>query len=199
MGSAALPFEAQPLALLFAMMVRRGVDSLMHDEAGSIRSQPMPFQSLPFLPDLAEILRPWLTVTTADDSTPSAINCESSSSPNEKTPVLQGFEDDCGLVRIAENQEPPFGLEPKTYALRKRRPASVTTKPDEGLQPVQVAGCTNGCTRKPENDRGCTPAESATEPVDSELSKVIGAWPTLPVHLKAAVMALVATVQNSSR
>ena len=90
-------------------------------------------------------------------------------------------------------------LEPKTYALRKHRPASVTTKPDEGLQPVQVAGCTNGCTREPENDLGCTPAESATEPVDAELSKVIGAWPTLPEHLKAAVMALVATVQNSSR
>ena len=92
------------------------------------------------------------------------------------------------------SEKPPFGLEPKTYALRKHRPASVTTKPDEGLQPVQVAGCTNGCTREPENDRGCSSAESATEPVDAGLSKVIGAWPTLPEHLKAAVMALVATV-----
>ena len=40
---------------------------------------------------------------------------------NEQTPVLQGLDEDRGLVMIAENQEPPFGLEPKTYALRKRR------------------------------------------------------------------------------
>ncbi len=62
-----------------------------------------------------------------------------------------------------------------------------------GLQLVSDSGCTNGCTRETENDRGCTSVESATEPVDAELSKVIGAWPTLPEHLKAAVMALVAT------
>ena len=99
----------------------RCVDSLMHDEAGSICSQPMPFQSLPFLPDIAERLRSWLAVTTADDSTPSEIDCEWSSSTNEQTPVLQGLDEGCGLVMIAENQEPPFGLEPKTYALRKRR------------------------------------------------------------------------------
>ena len=62
-----------------------------------------------------------LAMTTDDDSAPSEIDCESPSSNNEQTPVLQGFDDDCGLVMIAENQEPPFGLEPKTYALRKRR------------------------------------------------------------------------------
>ena len=65
-----------------------------------------------------------------------------------------------------------------------------------GLQLVSDSGCTNGCTRETENDRGCTSVESASEPVDAELSKVIDAWPTLPEHLKAAVMALVATASR---
>ena len=46
---------------------------------------------------------------------------ESPPSPNEKTPVWQGFEDDCGLVMLAENPEPPVRLELTTYALRKHR------------------------------------------------------------------------------
>ena len=45
---AALPFKALPLAAyFFAMLVRRGVDSVMQNEAGSIRRQSMAFQSLP--------------------------------------------------------------------------------------------------------------------------------------------------------
>ena len=95
---------------------------------------------------------------------------------------------------LPENQEPPVRLELTTYALRKHRPDSVTAKLDEELQPAQVVGCTNGCTRETETDRGCTSAESATAPVDPELSKVMDAWPTLPEYLKAAVLALVATV-----
>ncbi len=63
-----------------------------------------------------------------------------------------------------------------------------------GLQLVSDSGCTNGCTREIGTDRGCTPAESATESVDAELSKVMDAWPMLPEYLKAAVLALVATV-----
>jgi hypothetical protein len=73
-----------------------------------------------------------------------------------------------------------------------------------------LAVCTSVCTSEPpkRRKRGAdaasvggveTPAEVKLKPVDAELSKVIDAWPTLPVHLKAAVMALVATVQNSSR
>ena len=36
-------------------------------------------------------------------------------------------------------------------------------------------------------------------PTDPELASLVQAWTTLPNHIKAAVMALVATAQNSSR
>ena len=160
----------------------------------------------PIRPELAARLRTWLSQrerttaslrlrdNTAEESAPSENDYESPPSINEKTPVWQGFEDDCGLVLIAENPEPPVRLELTTYALRKHRSGSVNSEPDEGLHLVPFAGCTNGCTREPENHRGCTLVESATKPVDAELSKVMDAWPTLPEYLKAAVLALVATV-----
>ena len=43
---------------------------------------------------------------------------------NEKTPVFPGFESSCGLVRRPDHQEPPKGLEPSTYALRKPEDSS---------------------------------------------------------------------------
>ena len=87
----------------------------------------------PIRSELAARLRTWLSQrertaaslrlrdNTADESAPSENDRESSSSPNEKTPVWQGFEDDCGLVMLPENQEPPVRLELTTYALRKHR------------------------------------------------------------------------------
>ena len=45
-------------------------------------------------------------------------------STNEKIPDLQGFEESCGQVMTAENQEPPDRFELSTYALRKHRSAS---------------------------------------------------------------------------
>ncbi len=62
-----------------------------------------------------------LGLMTVDDSAPSEMGRESPPSTNEKTPVWQGFEDDCGLVMIAENPEPPVRFELTTYALRKHR------------------------------------------------------------------------------
>ena len=49
----ALPFEALPLAnFFFVMLIRSGVDSVMQNEVGSIRSRPMPFQLLRLPPDV---------------------------------------------------------------------------------------------------------------------------------------------------
>ena len=87
----------------------------------------------PIRPELAARLRTWLSQrertasslrlrdNTADESAPSEMDRESPPSTNEKTPVWQGFEDDCGLVMIAENPEPPVRFELTTYALRKHR------------------------------------------------------------------------------
>jgi len=60
------------------------------------------------------------------------------------------------------------------------------------LQLPANSSCTDSCTTKPEIDRNLT----SSYPVDPELSKVIAAWETLPEHLKAAVLALVATVEK---
>ena len=76
-----------------------------------------------------------------------------------------------------------LGLEPRTYGLKVRCRDDANDNPGHELQPSEIPGCTPGCT-----------SQTETAPIDSDLAKVIGAWPTLPEHLKAAVMALVATV-----
>ena len=61
----------------------------------------------------------------------------------------------------------------------------------KGLHTTADSGCTNGCTPEPESSSGCTP-------VSPELALVINAWPLLPQHLKAAVLALVATAEAAT-
>ena len=61
------------------------------------------------------------SVTTVDETDAPQTIPLSDVTANENTPVLQGCDADCGPVMIAENKKPPFGLEPKTYALRKHR------------------------------------------------------------------------------
>ena len=73
----------------------------------------------------------------------------------------------------------------RTYDLRIRNPLLDRRKQQNGhdLEPSEIPGCTPGCT-----------SQTETAPIDADLVKVIGTWPTLPEHLKAAVLALVATV-----
>ena len=63
-------------------------------------------------------------VTTHDDASDAKNSPDSVSAINEKTPDLQGFDHDCRPMRTADQQKPPKGLEPSTYALRKRRSAN---------------------------------------------------------------------------
>ena len=63
-------------------------------------------------------------VTTHDDASDAKNSPDSVSAINEKTPDLQGFDHDCRNMRTADQQKPPKGLEPSTYALRKRRSAN---------------------------------------------------------------------------
>ncbi len=134
-------------------------------------------------------------VMTADESDADKVPFDR----NAKRPENQGV---CEPLMTADERR-GWDLNPRgTYApagFQDRCIRDGTDNQANGLQLVSDLGCTNGCTRETENDRGCTTAESATKPVDAELSKVIDAWPTLPEHLKAAVLALVATAQNSFR
>ena len=121
-----------------------------------------------------------LGLMTADDSAPSEMDRESPPSTNEKTPVWQGFEDDCGLVMIAENQEPPVRFELTTYALRKCGTDSATALSDNELRTANNASCTFSCTPEPENVA-----------VDPELARIASVWSKLPAYVRLAVMSLV--------
>ena len=62
---------------------------------------------------------------------------------------------------------------------------------------VALAMAENGCeslTTVENSDRQNSPLAGD---VDPDLARVVSSWPGLPEHLKAAVMALVTTVQNS--
>ncbi len=61
---------------------------------------------------------------SVDESQASQNNRETPMSTDKKIPDLQGFDEDCGPVMLAENhrnQEPPVRFELTTYALRKHR------------------------------------------------------------------------------
>jgi len=49
---------------------------------------------------------------------------------------------------------------------------------------VGLSGCSTGCS---------SPADSTTH-LTSDLARLVEKWPSLPAHIKAAVMALVGTV-----
>ena len=63
-------------------------------------------------------------VSSIEEIQPPLHGRESAVSTNEQIPENQGFEVDCGLLRTTDDQEPPLGFEPRTYALRKHRSAS---------------------------------------------------------------------------
>ena len=121
--------------------------------------------------------------TLADDSNDKKSVLRDDGSANEKTPVLQGFDENCSPVRRAENQKPPKGLEPSTYALRKRR-SDATGNGDKDLQETESASCTKSCT-----------VDRQTDLADPDLLQIISAWATMPEYLKAAVMALIVTAR----
>ena len=104
--------------------------------------------------------------------------------PTTPPPVMQGFDENCSPLRWAENQKPPKGLEPSTYALRKHGSPDATANVNNELHEIESASCTKSCT-----------ADRQPDIADSDLLQICQAWPDLPDYLKAAVMALIVTAR----
>ena len=96
-----------------------------------------------------------------------------------------------------------WDLNPRgTYApagFQDRSCVDATNNHANGLQPTTDSSCTDSCTPKPEATLGLVAASSASETLDPDLSCVTDAWPTLPPHLKAAILALVAVAPKVAR
>ena len=123
--------------------------------------------------------------------------------PETKNPHnLRGSE---GLSEPVSTSDkgPSFGFEPKTYALRKRLPESVT--------PL-VSGACSGCDslvapmvalQSPENAcervRTCDQTSDARNSLPADLARVVAAWPMLPPDVKAKISALVSQAEEDCR
>jgi len=75
-------------------------------------------------------------------------------------------------------KEPPRGLEPRTYALRKRRATEANDRNDKELRQVSPNESFNGATE----------LRNLSDP---DLQRVIDAWDGLPAAIRAGVVALV--------
>ena len=57
---------------------------------------------------------------------------------------------------------------------------------NQPLSPVGLSGCSTGCSNLADGIH-----------LTSDLAKLVERWPSLPAHIKAAVMALVATAPTN--
>jgi hypothetical protein len=90
---------------------------------------------------------------------------------------LQEIEAGCGSLR-ANEEAPRPGLEPGTNRLTA------------GTKTIVSSGRTGTCSEPLDRVAARLPESVQTDP---ELARVVVAWPDLPAHIKAAVLALVGT------
>jgi hypothetical protein len=79
--------------------------------------------------------------------------------------------------------------------------ACVLSDTDEQLTATDAGRCTNGCTSNGENANAAPldgrPEVDTAAPLDADLVAIVEAWPTLPVAVKAGMLAMVAAAKVS--
>ncbi len=92
-------------------------------------------------------------------------------------------------IGSAHKKEPPLGLEPRTYALRKRLDDDVTGETAETYDDAETSVAPQVATQSV--DAGCDEMM-----IPDDLSEVIRLWPMLQNEIRRAVLALVRTARQ---
>jgi hypothetical protein len=96
--------------------------------------------------------------------------------PGEGNEPLEMQQPDASSRRVASDRKVSrVGVEPTTRRLKDRPATSEIPTNSRQSDAFADPGCTGGCTDT------------------SELARLVERWPTLPAHIRAAVMALVNT------